>query len=104
VKVGENCIIVAQVGVSGSVEIGDRVVLAGQVGIKDHVTIGDDAVVCARAVVVGNVGKGAFISGYPARPHKEQMRIYAAQQKLPALLRLIRDLERRVKELEERSD
>ena len=103
VKIGENCIVVAQVGISGSVDIGDRVVLAGQAGLKDHITVGDDTVICARAGVIGNIGSGEFVSGYPARPHKEQMRIQAAQQRLPALLRLVKDLERRIRELEGRS-
>ena len=102
VKIGENCIVVAQVGVSGSVDIGDRVVLAGQAGLKDHITVGDDTVIYARAGVIGNIGSGEFVSGYPARSHKNQMRIQAAQQRLPALLRLVKDLERRIKELEGR--
>lgn len=104
VTVGENCIIVAQVGVSGSVVLGNRVVLAGQVGLKDHVTVGDDAIVCAQSGVMGDVRAGAFVSGYMARPHKEQMKVYAAQQKLPALLQTVKDLERRINELESRSE
>lgn len=103
VTVGENCIIVAQVGISGSVEIGDRVVMAGQAGVKDHVSIGNDTIVCARAGIIGNIGPGEFVSGYPARPHREQLRTQAAQQRLPELLRQVRDLEKRVKELEDRS-
>ncbi|HUV03763.1 MAG TPA: UDP-3-O-(3-hydroxymyristoyl)glucosamine N-acyltransferase [Armatimonadota bacterium] len=103
VKIGENCVVVAQVGISGSVDIGDRVVLAGQAGLKDHITVGDDAVICARAGVIGDIGSGEFVSGFPARSHKEEMRIHAAQQRLPALLRLVKDLERRIKELEGRS-
>jgi len=103
VSIGENCIIIAQVGVSGSVHIGDRVILAGQSGAKDHLTIGSDSIVCARAGVIGDVAPGSFVSGYPARPHKEQMRTYAALQKLPELARLVRELEKRVKALEEGS-
>lgn len=104
VTVGENCIIIAQVGISGSVEIGSRVILAGQSGAKDHVKIGDDAIICARAGVIGDIDDGEFVSGYPARPHKEQMRIHAAQNKLPNLLKTIKDLEKRIAELESRSD
>lgn len=103
VTVGKNCIIVAQVGISGSCELGDRVVLAGQSGLKDHLVIGDDAIICARAGVIGDVEPGAFVSGYPARPHREQMRMHAVQQRLPSLLRELKELEKRVQELEERS-
>lgn len=102
VKIGENCLVIAQVGISGSVRIGNRVILAGQAGLKDHVAVGDDAVICARAGVIGDIDAGAFVSGYPARSHKEQMRMHGAQQKLPAMLKLLKDLEKRVRELEDR--
>jgi UDP-3-O-[3-hydroxymyristoyl] glucosamine N-acyltransferase len=103
VKIGENCILVAQTGISGSVQIGDRVILAGQSGVKDHLTVGDDAIVCARAGVIGSIGAGEFVSGFPARDHKEQLRIQAAQQRVPGLLRTVKDLEKRIKELEDRA-
>lgn len=102
VSIGEDCIIIAQVGISGSVTIGDRVLLAGQAGVVDHVVIGDDAIICARAGVIGDIESGSFVSGYPARPHREQMRMHAAQKKLPRLLRTVKELEKRIKELEDR--
>ncbi len=102
VKIGEDCIVIAQVGISGSVTIGNDVVLAGQVGLKDHITVGDGAILCARAGVIGNVEPGAFLSGYPARDHREQMKLHAAEQRLPALLKTVRDLEKRIKDLEDR--
>lgn len=104
VVIGEDCIIVAQVGISGSVNIGNRVMLTGQAGVIDHVVIGDDAILCGRAGVIGNIEAGSFVSGYPARPHKEQMKLHAAQKKLPSLLRTIKDLEHRIKELEDRDN
>ncbi|MHB8766240.1 MAG: UDP-3-O-(3-hydroxymyristoyl)glucosamine N-acyltransferase, partial [Deferrisomatales bacterium] len=51
VRVGEDCLLVAQVGVSGSTRIGDRVVLAGQVGVVGHITVGDGSVVGAQSGV-----------------------------------------------------
>lgn len=104
VTIGENCIVIAQVGISGSVTIGDRALLTGQAGVADHVTIGDDAIVCGRAGVIGDIEPGSFVSGYPARPHREQMRMHAAQKKLPNLLRTVKELEKRVRELEDRSN
>lgn len=102
VTVGEACIIVAQVGVSGSVTLGDRIVMAGQAGAKDHVSIGSDAIICARSGIIGDIPAGEFVSGYPARPHREQMRMLAAQQKIPNLLKQVKDMEKRIKELEGR--
>jgi len=98
--IGENCIIVGQVGMSGSVRVGNRVIIAGQAGIKDHVSIGDDAIVCARSGIIGDIPANSFVSGYPAGPHREQMRMHAALQRLPELLKQVRDLEQRVRELE----
>ena len=102
-RIGEDCIIISQVGISGSVEVGDRAIITGQAGIKDHISIGSDAVVAGRAGVFGDIAPGAFVSGYPARDHREHMKVLAAQQKLPDLLRKIKEMEKRIKELEERT-
>jgi len=101
VTIGENCIIVAQVGISGTVKVGDNVVFGGQSGVKDHVTIGDNSMVCARAGIIGDVPRDSHVSGMPAVPHNEQMRAQAALLRLPELLKTIRNLEKRIKALEE---
>ena len=100
VRIGRNCIICGQVGISGSVEIGDGVVLAGQAGIADHVTVGSGATVCARAGVTADVAPGVVVSGYPARPHREQLKLEAAVRKLPQVLAELRALRRRIEALE----
>jgi UDP-3-O-[3-hydroxymyristoyl] glucosamine N-acyltransferase len=102
VVIGEHCLICGQVGISGSVSIGNFVVLAGQVGISDHVTITDRVVVSGGAKVWGDISKPGIYSGTPARPHQSAFRVTAAQQKLPDLLKRVRDLERRLEELEHR--
>ncbi len=101
VRVGENCIIVGQTGVAGSVEIGDSSILAGGVGVKDHVRIGPGSVVAARAFVCSNLPPGAFVSGSPSRPHREQLAIEGAMRKLPELMERVRKLEERIRALEE---
>jgi UDP-3-O-[3-hydroxymyristoyl] glucosamine N-acyltransferase len=103
VTIGQNCCICGQVGISGSVKIGDRVVLAGQAGLKDHIEIGSDALVAAAAGVISNIPPSAFYSGYPARPHAEQMRIHAAQRRLPQLIKDFRELQKRLADLSPRS-
>lgn len=93
VRIGRNCMIVAQVGVAGSTEIGDGVQMAGQAGIAGHLSIGDGARIAAQAGVIGDVPAGETYSGYPARPHREAMRASAALFRLPDLLRRVRRLE-----------
>ena len=67
VKLGKRCIIIAQVGISGSCVIGDDVILAGQVGVADHVTIDSNAKVAAKSGVMKNVKSGEAVMGYPAK-------------------------------------
>jgi len=102
VKVGPDCIIVAQVGVAGSIELGRGVMIAGQAGLKDHVKVGDGAVILAQAGVFGDIEAGAVVSGYPARPHRERLRQDAAAASLPEYVRRLRSLEKANRELAER--
>lgn len=94
VRVGENVIIVAQVGVSGSAVLGREVTVAGQVGIPGHVVVGDGATLAARAGPLSDVPPGAVYSGFPAGPHRETLRAQAAFVRLPEIVKRIRALER----------
>jgi UDP-3-O-[3-hydroxymyristoyl] glucosamine N-acyltransferase len=87
VRIGRLCLIMAQVGIAGSVHVEDGAILAGQVGIAGHRTIGRGARLAARAGVFGDIPAGETWSGYPARPHREALRAQAALFKLPSLLR-----------------
>lgn len=101
-EIGEHCLLCGQVGIAGSTKVGNYVVMGGQVGVNDHVTIGDQVIVGAQAGVFGNLTEPGVYSGYPARPHQNQLRVAAATQKLPDLLKKIRELEKRIAELEAR--
>jgi UDP-3-O-[3-hydroxymyristoyl] glucosamine N-acyltransferase len=97
VKIGKNCLIVAQTGISGSTVIGNNVVLAGQSGVVGHITIGDNVIVGAQAGVTKNINAGQVVSGYPARNHKEAKLINA---QLSRLKKLFDDVEEIKKQLE----
>lgn len=88
--------IVAQVGLAGSVDVGDRVQIAGQAGVAGHLTIGDGARIAARAGIIGDVPAGATYSGYPARPHGQAMRASAALFRLPGVLGRLRAIEEKL--------
>ncbi len=96
VRIGRLCLLIAQVGIAGSVQIEDGVVLGGQVGVSGHLTIGKGAKLAAQAGVFGNVAAGETWSGYPARPHREALRAQAAMFRLPAIMRAIERLVARV--------
>lgn len=76
VKIGKNCIIIAQVGVGGSVKLGNSVILAGQVGIKDHVEIGDNSIIYAKSALYKSIPPNSKYSGIPARPHHQVLRLW----------------------------
>jgi len=103
VRIGALSLVVAQVGISGSTEIGKGAILAGQAGIVGHLRIGDGARVGAQAGVAHDVPDGETHTGYPAMPHREWLRMSVSLPKVPDLLRQVRKLEERVKQLEERS-
>jgi UDP-3-O-[3-hydroxymyristoyl] glucosamine N-acyltransferase len=97
VRIGDHSVIVAQVGVAGSTTIGHHVTLAGQAGIPGHLEIGNGATIAAQAGVFGDVPAGATYSGYPARPHREALRMQAGLSRLPELTKRVAELERELK-------
>jgi len=68
VQVGEQCLIVAQTGISGSTHLGDRVTLAGQVGVTGHLEICNDVTVMGKSVVAKHVLRPGVYAGIPIRP------------------------------------
>jgi UDP-3-O-[3-hydroxymyristoyl] glucosamine N-acyltransferase len=100
VQIGEDCIIIAQVGISGSTKLGDRVTLAGQVGVIGHIEIGAGAVVAAQSGVGKSVPPGGRLFGSPAVEFARQKRIIATMHSLPEHVKTIRSLEKRITELE----
>lgn len=85
VRIGERCLIMAQVGLAGSTVVEGGVMLAGQAGLAGHLTVGERARVAAQAGVIGDIAPGATVSGYPARPHREVLRQAAALKKLTTI-------------------
>jgi UDP-3-O-[3-hydroxymyristoyl] glucosamine N-acyltransferase len=107
VQIGHNCqigkhnLLVSQVGIAGSASTGDYVVLAGQVGVPDHIHVGDGAVVGGQSGLYRTVPAGERMLGSPARPEREQNRIVLCLEKLPELVRQLRQVRRHLG-LEER--
>jgi len=102
VTIGEDTVIVAQVGIAGSTEVGNRVSLGGQVGVIGHIKIGDGAMVGAQSGVGQDVAPGQVISGSPAFSHREWLRTQALMPKLPEMKRALAALEKKVQALEEK--
>jgi UDP-3-O-[3-hydroxymyristoyl] glucosamine N-acyltransferase len=103
VCVGENSIIVAQVGISGSTTLGKNVILAGQVGVVGHINIGDNAVVMAQSGVNKSVPSGTMVWGYPAKPAETARRVNACVQNLPRLYNTVSELKKKIEGLEKKN-
>ncbi|MCE5340938.1 MAG: UDP-3-O-(3-hydroxymyristoyl)glucosamine N-acyltransferase [Planctomycetaceae bacterium] len=104
VVIGKCCLIVSQVGIAGSCKIGNGVVLAGQVGMKDHITIGDMTRVGAQAGVINDIGPNLTVVGSPAIDAKEKFRQVLSTQKLPEMNKQLKQLLKKVEQLEAAKD
>ncbi|HSA30691.1 MAG TPA: UDP-3-O-(3-hydroxymyristoyl)glucosamine N-acyltransferase [Candidatus Omnitrophota bacterium] len=102
VRIGRGCIIVSQVGISGSTVIEDYVVLGGQVGVAGHLTVGSGTMVAAQSGVASSIPPKSIFFGSPAQPHMHAKRVNACLKDLPEHVRTIRDLKERIAELEKK--
>ena len=82
VHMGKGCIIVSEVGISGSTTLGNHVVVGGQTGMAGHLTIGDGAQIAARSGIVKDVPAGARVAGFPAVPIRQWHRQHITLAKL----------------------
>jgi UDP-3-O-[3-hydroxymyristoyl] glucosamine N-acyltransferase len=101
VVIGPNSMIIAQVGISGSTRLGRGVVIGGQTGINGHLELGDGVRVGGNSGVLENLPAGSQVWGFPARPFKETVRNMARATQADDLTRRVRELEKRLKKLEQ---
>jgi UDP-3-O-[3-hydroxymyristoyl] glucosamine N-acyltransferase len=99
VEVGNDTVIAAQAGVSGSTKLGKNVMVGGQAGIVGHLQIGDGAKINAQSGVTKSVEPGKGVTGSPAHDYTAALRSQALSRTLPELERRVKDLEALVKQL-----
>jgi len=96
VTIGKHCILCSQVGIAGSTTLEDYVILGGQVGVSGHLRIGKAAKSGGQAGIIADVEPGAFISGYPAMPHRLASRLQVLHRRLPDLFKRVDQLEQQL--------
>lgn len=99
VVMGQHCLVMGQAGFAGSTRLGDYCVIASQSGIAGHLTLGRQSTVGAKSGVMRDVPEGATVLGIPAYPDKQAKRQFIALQKLPDMMRRMRDLEEYIEQL-----
>jgi len=102
VIIGKHCFVVAQSGIAGSTKLGNYVILAAQSGLVGHLEIGDGAVVTAQSGVTRSIKPGEQVFGSPAQLLKVAFRTNAHIQRLDKYVETIKELKKRVEELEKK--
>lgn len=103
VEIGENTVIAAQSGISGSTKIGKRCMFGGQVGIAGHIKIADNVIIGAQSGISNNVEKeNVILLGSPAYNISEKKREFAVARQLPSIYKKLMDLEKEVQKLKEK--
>lgn len=95
-RMGKNCLICGQSGLSGSVELGNNVVMGGQSGASDNIKIGDGVIAAGGTKMISNVPAGRVVMGYPSVKMETHTEIYKAQRRLPRLARDVEALKKAV--------
>jgi UDP-3-O-[3-hydroxymyristoyl] glucosamine N-acyltransferase len=100
VVIGKCCLIAALSGIAGSSRLGDGVVLGGRASVIDNINVGDGVMVAAESCVTHNTPAGQKVFGMPATNIKEAFKIIALTRQLPKTVEQLRQLVKRVEELE----
>jgi UDP-3-O-[3-hydroxymyristoyl] glucosamine N-acyltransferase len=100
--VGKHNLLVAQVGLAGSVDTGDYVVMGGQVGVAGHLKIGNMVRIAATAGVMHNLPDKGDYGGTPAQPLADAKRAVLYTQRLPDLFTRLKKLERELERMRAR--
>jgi UDP-3-O-[3-hydroxymyristoyl] glucosamine N-acyltransferase len=104
VEIGKHTVIAAQTGVSGSTKIGEYVVMGGQVGVGGHLVVANRTAVGAQSGVAKSTKEGQKYNGTPAFDLKEWFQSYALFKQLPELTARLKELEMKVKSLQNNSE
>jgi UDP-3-O-[3-hydroxymyristoyl] glucosamine N-acyltransferase len=97
VTIGENSIIVAQVGIAGSATLGKNVILAGQAGVRDHITIGDNVKAGGQTGITKDVPEDSLIMGTPHLSFKEWAKLQGYFKLLPQLFAKMKQIEKKLR-------
>jgi len=99
VEIGENTVIAAQSGISGSTKIGRNCMIGGQVGIIGHLTIADNVMIAAQSGIGSSIKEeGKIVQGSPSFDIKDYRKSYIHFRNLNKLVARIEELEKRLKD------
>ena len=100
VIVGKHCLLVAQVGISGSTRLSDHVTVGAKAGVAGHLQLREGVMVAGGARVISDLGPGGTYFGYPAKPMKDDLRTKMHLKKLGRLFDRVAALEKQIEALQ----
>ena len=100
VEIGENTVIAAQCGISGSTKLGKSVMMGGQAGASGHLLVADGVKIAARSGLTKSIKQANLVvTGYPAGEHGATLRSQIQVKNLPLLEKRVKELEILVQQL-----
>jgi UDP-3-O-[3-hydroxymyristoyl] glucosamine N-acyltransferase len=100
VEIGNNTVIAAQSGVSGSSKLGKNVMVGGQVGIVGHIQIADGSRINAQSGVTKSMKlPNSAVTGSPAYDYASALRSQVASRHLPEFEKRLKELEKKIERL-----
>lgn len=103
VEIGDNTVMAAQTGISGSTKLGSECMLGGQVGLVGHIEIADGVKIAAQSGLTANIKeKGKIVQGSPSFAFNDYQKSYVYFRKLPELKAEIDSLRKDINELKEK--
>jgi UDP-3-O-[3-hydroxymyristoyl] glucosamine N-acyltransferase len=103
-KIGPHALFVGLIGIAGSVNIGHHCTIAGQAGMAGHIKIGDNVTIGGQAGVMESLDDNSTVFGAPAMPASTARRVYTHFTQLPELVSRIKELEKKLEEMETRNE
>jgi UDP-3-O-[3-hydroxymyristoyl] glucosamine N-acyltransferase len=100
VVIGENSVIAAQVGISGSTKLGKSVIVGGQTGMAGWLNIGDNISIAARSGLHRDIESNQAVGGIPPLPYRQWLKLEALKLKLPEMKKTIEELVKKVEALQ----
>lgn len=99
-QVGEDTLLVSQVGISGSTIIGNHCTFGGQAATAGHIKIGDNVTVAARGGITKSVEANQTLAGLPPMPHRDWLKMSMSMTHLPEMRRELKRLQKQVEVLQ----
>jgi UDP-3-O-[3-hydroxymyristoyl] glucosamine N-acyltransferase len=90
VELGEDCLVIAQTCVAGSVKIGSGSILCMQTGVREHLVLGERTTILARGFVIGETPPDSVVAGFPAMPAARWRKLVAITKQLPEIFKVYR--------------